>query len=185
MGATRSVACFLAPLFNDRKILKRMVGCVCIPYWTKLNVYFATQTRAKVSQFKNMLQNIKKGLPTKNEFFFKSEERSWSLSLSWLCQIWYWSRGSYSQWSTSTLWYFYSICKLQIWSLDNWGDWISSISSRSKNWETHQRTWLKFRFQQCGNTRHVKKMKQRRKSECILFKPSANSYRKHFSKQQR
>lgn len=43
-------------------LLTRMVGCeTSYQIWTKLNQYFATQTRAKLSQLKVMLQSAKKG----------------------------------------------------------------------------------------------------------------------------
>lgn len=42
-------------------VLTRMEGCdTAFQIWTKLHIYFAAQTRAKVSQLKLMLQNVKK-----------------------------------------------------------------------------------------------------------------------------
>lgn len=53
-------------------ILRRMVGCdSTTEIWMKLNRYFAAQTKAKISQFKTMLQSIKKGSLTINEYLLK------------------------------------------------------------------------------------------------------------------
>lgn len=52
-------------------ILTRILGCESALIWMKLNLYFVGQTRAKTSQFKIMLQNIKKGSLTKNEYLLK------------------------------------------------------------------------------------------------------------------
>lgn len=46
-----------------------MVGCeTANQIWIKLSQYFASQTRAKVSQLKVLLQNVKKGSMTVNEY---------------------------------------------------------------------------------------------------------------------
>lgn len=53
-------------------ILTRMVGCEsAFEIRTKLNIYFAAQTRAKVSQLKIVLQSIKKGSSIVNEYLSK------------------------------------------------------------------------------------------------------------------
>lgn len=53
-------------------ILTRMVGAESAhQIWSKLNLYFAAQNRAKVSQFKLILQNTKKGSLTINEYLLK------------------------------------------------------------------------------------------------------------------
>lgn len=46
-----------------------MVGCDnASQIWEKLNTYFAAQTRAKMSQLKIMLQNVKKNSLNINEY---------------------------------------------------------------------------------------------------------------------
>lgn len=53
-------------------VLPRMVGYNTTSHtWTKLDVYFTAQTRAKVSQLKVMLQNIRKTNLNKNEYLLK------------------------------------------------------------------------------------------------------------------
>lgn len=49
-----------------------MVGCdSASQIWAKLNLYFATQTRAKVSQLMVLLQNVRKKLLSINDFLSK------------------------------------------------------------------------------------------------------------------
>lgn len=56
----------------SESILTRMVGCeTAAQIWTRLNHFFATQTRAKISQFKLMLQGTKKGSSSINEYLLK------------------------------------------------------------------------------------------------------------------
>lgn len=56
----------------SESVLTRMVGCeTSTQIWTKLNSYFASHTRAKISQFKTVLQNIKKGSLNMNEYLSK------------------------------------------------------------------------------------------------------------------
>lgn len=53
-------------------ILTRMVGADSAhQIWSKLNLYFAAQNKATVSQFKIILQNTKKGSLTINEYLLK------------------------------------------------------------------------------------------------------------------
>lgn len=53
-------------------ILTRMVGCESASQiLTKLNLYFDAQTRAKLLQFKTMLQKIRKGSLSVNEYLLK------------------------------------------------------------------------------------------------------------------
>lgn len=52
-----------------------MVGCeTANQIWIKLSQYFASQTRAKVSQLKVLLQNVKKGSMTVNEYRLKIKD---------------------------------------------------------------------------------------------------------------
>lgn len=53
-------------------ILTRMVGCdLASQIWSKLNLYFAAQTRAKISRLKILLQNVKKNSLSINDFLSK------------------------------------------------------------------------------------------------------------------
>lgn len=53
-------------------VLTSMVGCESTSrIWSKLTTYFAAQTRAKVSQLKLLLHNIKKDSLTINDFLSK------------------------------------------------------------------------------------------------------------------
>lgn len=56
---------------------------ICLTNLGKIELYFATQTRAKVSQLKIMLQNIKKNSLNINEYL--SKVRMWLIHyLDWL-----------------------------------------------------------------------------------------------------
>lgn len=53
-------------------VLTRMVGCDSTSQiWSKLIIYFAAQTRAKISQLKLILQNVKKKSLSINDFLSK------------------------------------------------------------------------------------------------------------------
>lgn len=62
LGTARSASGVMVIIFKSESILTRMVACeIAAQIWTSLNHFFATQTRAKVSQFRLMLQGTKKG----------------------------------------------------------------------------------------------------------------------------
>lgn len=67
-----------------------MVGCeTAAQIWTRLNHFFATQTRAKISQFKLMLQGTKKGSSSTNEYLLKIKnfiDRLHQLAIQYLHQ---------------------------------------------------------------------------------------------------
>ncbi|KAF7835472.1 Retrovirus-related Pol polyprotein from transposon TNT 1-94 [Senna tora] len=53
-------------------LLPKLVGChYSYEAWNKLETYFASQTRAKVRQFKAQLKNMKKGTMGANEYLLK------------------------------------------------------------------------------------------------------------------
>lgn len=53
-------------------ILVRLVNCdTAAQIWSTLEIYFATQVRAKVNQYKTQLQNIKKGSLSINDYLLK------------------------------------------------------------------------------------------------------------------
>ena len=56
---------------ND-SLLSRMVSCeTSAQIWSTLRIYFASQIRAKVSQFKTQLNNTKKGALSIDEYLLK------------------------------------------------------------------------------------------------------------------
>ena len=53
-------------------MLTQMVGCeTSRQIWKTLEVFFASQTKAKISQFKNRLQNTEKGDLLVNDYLLK------------------------------------------------------------------------------------------------------------------
>ena len=53
-------------------ISSRIVGCgTSLQVWQIFETYFASQTKAKINQFKTQLQNTKKQSPSINEYLLK------------------------------------------------------------------------------------------------------------------
>ena len=56
----------------SEEVLSRCINCeFAFQIWKTLDVCFASQTRAKISQYKTLLQNTKKESLSMNEYLFK------------------------------------------------------------------------------------------------------------------
>ena len=59
-------------VFDSEGILSRVISSdTSSQVWSTLQLYFVSQTRAKASQYKTQLKNVKKGNLTMNEYLIK------------------------------------------------------------------------------------------------------------------
>lgn len=127
-------------------VLTSMVGCESTSgIWSKLTTYFAAQTRAKVSQLKLLLHNIKKDSLTINDFLSKVKN-----IIDCLVSVGHiLSPSDHNEAIFNGLPIEYDILSFLYFKTRKilcGRDWITSIGSRNLNRQAPQESWFKSSF---------------------------------------